>query len=118
MAMVPRALAAARVLERDGISVEVLDPRTLRPLDEELILTSVAKTNRLLIAHEACKNGGFGAEVSALVVEKGFDDLDAPIVRVGGLDVPIPYNDTLEREVIPSQERLMQAIRELVTNEI
>ena len=118
MAMVPRALAAARVLERDGISVEVLDPRTLRPLDEELILTSVAKTNRLLIAHEACKNGGFGAEVSALVVEKGFDDLDAPIVRVGGLDVPIPYNDVLEREVIPSQERLMQAIRELVTNEI
>ncbi len=118
MAMVPRALAAARVLERDGISVEVLDPRTLRPLDEELILTSVAKTNRLLIAHEACKNGGFGAEVSALVVEKGFDDLDAPIVRVGGLDVPIPYNDVLEREVIPSQERLMQAIRELVTNGI
>ena len=118
MAMVPRALAAARILERDGISVEVLDPRTLRPLDEELILTSVAKTNRLLIAHEACKNGGFGAEVSALVVEKGFDDLDAPIVRVGGLDVPIPYNDVLEREVIPSQERLMQAIRELVTNGI
>ena len=118
MAMVPRALAAARVLERDGISVEVLDPRTLRPLDEELILTSVAKTNRLLIAHEACKNGGFGAEVSALVVEKGFDDLDAPIVRVGGLDVPIPYNDVLEREVIPSQERLMQAIRELVQNVI
>jgi len=118
MAMVPRALAAARVLEREGISIEVLDPRTLRPLDEELILSSVAKTNRLLIAHEACKNGGFGAEVSALVVEKGFDDLDAPIVRVGGLDVPIPYNDVLEREVIPSQERLMQAIRELVTNGI
>ena len=116
MAMVPRALAAARVLEREGISVEVLDPRTLRPLDEELILTSVEKTNRLLIAHEACKNGGFGAEVSALVVEKGFDNLDAPIVRVGGLDVPIPYNDVLEREVIPSQERLMQAIRELAQN--
>ena len=118
MAMVPRALAAARVLEREGISVEVLDPRTLRPLDEELILTSVEKTNRLLIAHEACKNGGFGAEVSALVVEKGFDNLDAPIVRVGGLDVPIPYNDVLEREVIPSQERLMQAIRELAQNVI
>ncbi|MBT3534305.1 MAG: alpha-ketoacid dehydrogenase subunit beta [Rhodospirillaceae bacterium] len=118
MAMVPRALSAARVLEREGISVEVLDPRTLRPLDEELILSSVAKTNRLIIAHEACKNGGFGAEVAALVVEKGFDDLDAPIVRVGGLDVPIPYNDALEREVIPSQERLMEAIRNLVRNGI
>ena len=116
MTMVARALAAARVLEREGISVEVVDPRTLRPLDEEIILNSVAKTNRLLIAHEAWKNGGFGAEVAALVVEKGFDDLDAPIVRVGGLDVPMPYNDALERAVIPSQDRLTQAIRDLVRN--
>jgi len=114
MTMVPRALAAARVLEREGISVEVVDPRTLRPLDEEIILNSVAKTNRLLIAHEAWKNGGFGAEVAAMVVEKGFDNLDAPIVRVGGLDVPMPYNDALERAVIPSQDRLTQAIRDLV----
>ncbi|NQV61174.1 MAG: dehydrogenase [Alphaproteobacteria bacterium] len=114
MTMVPRALAAARVLEREGISVEVVDPRTLRPLDEAIILNSVAKTNRLLIAHEAWKNGGFGAEVAAMVVEKGFDDLDAPIVRVGGLDVPMPYNDALERAVIPSQDRLTQAIRDLV----
>ena len=116
MTMVPRALAAARVLEREGISVEVLDPRTLRPLDEALILNSVAKTNRLLIAHEAWKQGGFGAEVAALVVEKGFDDLDAPIMRVGGLDVPMPYNDALERAVIPSQERLTDGIRNLVRN--
>ncbi len=116
LSMVGRALAAARVLEREGISVEVVDPRTLRPLDEDMILTSVAKTNRLLIAHEAWKNGGFGAEVAALVVEKGFDDLDAPIVRVGGLDVPMPYNDALEREVIPSQDRLTQAIRDLAKN--
>jgi len=116
LTMVGRALAAARVLEREGVSVEVVDPRTLRPLDEDIILNSVAKTNRLLIAHEAWKNGGFGAEVAALVVEKGFDDLDAPIVRVGGLDVPMPYNDALEREVIPSQERLTKAIRELVQN--
>jgi len=116
LSMVGRALAAARVLEREGISVEVVDPRTLRPLDEDMILTSVAKTNRLLIAHEAWKNGGFGAEVAALVVEKGFDDLDAPIVRVCGLDVPMPYNDALEREVIPSQDRLTQAIRDLAKN--
>lgn len=116
MTMVGRALGAAKILEREGISVEVVDPRTLRPLDEEIILNSVAKTNRLLIAHEACKNGGFGAEVAAMVVEKGFDDLDAPIVRVGGLDVPMPYNDALERAVIPSQDRLTQAIRDLVSN--
>ncbi len=116
LTMVGRALAAARVLEREGISVEVVDPRTLRPLDEDMILASVAKTNRLVIAHEAWKNGGFGAEVAALVVEKGFDDLDAPIVRVGGLDVPMPYNDALEREVIPSQDRLTQAIRQLTQN--
>ena len=100
MAMVPRVLSAAQQLGREGISVEVVDPRTLRPLDEETILTSVAKTNRLVIAHEACRNGGFGAEVAAMVVEKGFDDLDAPIVRVAALDVPMPYNDELERQVI------------------
>lgn len=104
-------LAAARQLEREGISVEVVDPRSLRPLDEETILNSVKKTNRLVIAHEACKQGGFGAEVSALVVEKAFDYLDAPIVRCGALDVPMPYNDELERAVIPSQERIAAAIR-------
>ena len=111
MAMVPRVLQVAQQLEREGISVEVIDPRTLRPLDEETILNSVRKTNRLVIAHEAWQKGGFGAEVAALVVEKAFDDLDAPIVRCGALDVPMPYNDNLEREVIPSQERIAQAIK-------
>ena len=112
MAMVPRVLSVAQQLEREaGISVEVVDPRTLRPLDEETILGSVRKTNRLVIAHEACQKGGFGAEVAAMVVEKAFDDLDAPIVRCGALDVPIPYNDELERAVIPSQERIAEAIR-------
>ena len=112
MAMVPRVLSVAQQLERnEGISVEVVDPRTLRPLDEETILTSVRKTNRLVIAHEAWQNGGFGAEVAAIVVEKAFDDLDAPIVRCGALDVPMPYNDELERAVIPSQERIAEAIK-------
>ena len=111
--MVPRSLAAATQLEREGISVEVVDPRTLRPLDEETILKSLAKTHRLVIAHEAWRTGGFGAEIAALAVEKGFDDLDAPITRVAGLDVPMPYNDNLEREVIPSQERIEQAVRDL-----
>jgi 2-oxoisovalerate dehydrogenase E1 component len=114
MAMVPRALTAATQLEREGISVEVVDPRTLKPLDEDTILTSVRKTNRLVIVHEAWKTGGFGAEVSAMVVEKAFDYLDAPIERVGALDTPMPYNDELERVVIPSVERIVAAVRGLL----
>lgn len=109
--MVQRALSAAKVLERDGISAEVIDPRTIKPLDEETILASVRKTNRLVIVHEACQTGGFGAEVSAMVMEKAFDWLDAPVVRVAALDVPMPFNDRLETEVIPSQERIVEAVR-------
>ena len=114
LAMVPRALSAATVLERDGISVEVVDPRTLQPLDEETILGSVRKTNRLLIVHEAWVRGGFGAEVSAMVVGKAFDYLDAPVARLGAPHTPMPYNDRLELEVIPSQERIVEAIRALL----
>ena len=114
LAMVPRALSAATVLERDGISVEVIDPRTLQPLDEETILASVRKTNRLLIVHEAWVRGGFGAEVSAMVVDKAFDYLDAPVARLGAPHTPMPYNDRLELEVIPSQERIVEAIRGLL----
>ena len=78
MAMVPRALSAARTLERECISVEVVDPRTLKPLDEETILNSVKKTNRMLIVHEAWTTGGFGAEVASVIADKGFDWSDAP----------------------------------------
>ncbi len=110
-AMVQRALSAATVLERDGISVEVIDPRTLQPLDEETILASVRKTNRLLIVHEACVRGGFGAEVAAMAVDKAFDYLDAPVVRLGAPHTPMPYNDRLELEVIPSQDRIAEAVK-------
>ena len=113
-AMVPRALSAATVLERDGIGVEVVDPRTLQPLDEETILASVRKTNRLLIVHEAWVRGGFGAEVAAMVVDKAFDYLDAPVARLGAPHTPMPYNDRLELEVIPSQDRIVEAIRALL----
>ena len=113
-AMVPRALSAATVLERDGISVEVIDPRTLQPLDEETILASVRKTNRLLIVHEAWVRGGFGAEVAAMVVDKAFDYLDAPVARLGAPHTPMPYNDRLELEVIPSQDRIVEAVRALL----
>ena len=113
-AMVPRALAAARVLERDGIEVEVIDPRTLKPLDEETILASLRKTNRLLVVHEAWTKGGFGAEVAAMVFDNAFDWLDAPVKRLGAPDAPMPYNDELERAVIPSQERIVEAVRGLL----
>jgi 2-oxoisovalerate dehydrogenase E1 component len=112
--MVSRALGAAGVLEKEGISVEVIDPRTLRPLDAETILGSVRKTHRLVIAHEGWKHGGFGAELSALAMEQAFDDLDAPVGRVAALDVPMPYNDNLERAVIPSQERIIEGIRSVL----
>ena len=112
MAMVPRALAAAESLARQGHSVEVIDPRTLKPLDEDTLFASVRKTRRLVIAHEACLTGGFGAEVAAVAAEKAFDWLDAPVARVAALDTPMPYNEALERQVIPSQQRIADAIRE------
>jgi 2-oxoisovalerate dehydrogenase E1 component len=114
LALVEQALAAARTLEREGISVEVIDPRTLRPLDEATIIRSVKKTSRLVIAHEGWKRGGFGAEVAAMVAEEAIDWLDAPIVRIGAPDVPMPYNDKLERAVIPSQQQMIKAMRALI----
>ncbi len=111
--MVSKALGAAQALERDGISCEVIDPRTLKPLDAETLLGSVGKTHRLVIAHEAWRTGGFGAEVAALVAEHALDELDAPIKRVAALDVPMPFNDALERTVIPGQEEIVAAVRGL-----
>jgi 2-oxoisovalerate dehydrogenase E1 component len=113
-AMVARALGAATELEKEGISVEVIDPRTLVPLDEATLLASVRKTHRLVIAHEAVTRCGFGAELAALVAEKALDELDAPIVRVGARAVPMPYNDALERATIPSQADIVAAIRSVL----
>lgn len=113
-AMVSKALSAALLLEREGISVEVIDPRTIRPLDEETILSSVRKTHRLLIVHEACRTGGFGAEVSARVMEQAFDWLDAPVMRLASRDTPMPFNDKLENAVIPSQDDIVRAVRTLL----
>lgn len=111
MAMVAPALAAARELAREGIEVEVIDPRTLRPLDTETILESVRKTHRLVVVHEGWTKWGFGAEVAATVMEEAFDWLDAPVTRIGMRDVPMPYNDTLERSVIPTQADIAAACR-------
>jgi pyruvate/2-oxoglutarate/acetoin dehydrogenase E1 component len=112
--MVSKALSAALTLDREGISVEVIDPRTIRPLDQETILASVRKTHRLLIAHEACMFCGFGAEVSAMVMEKAFDWLDAPVVRLASRDTPMPFNDKLETAVIPTPEQIVAAVKSLL----
>ncbi len=112
--MVQRALQVAGDLEKEGVSVEVVDPRTLVPLDEDAILNSVAKTNRLVIVHEAVKRGGFGAEIAAMVSERGLDLLDAPIARVGARNVPMPYNDKLELATIPSRDDILAAIRSVL----
>lgn len=112
--MVPKALSAAVTLAREGISVEVIDPRTIRPLDHETILASVRKTHRLLIVHEACMTCGFGAEISAIVMEKAFDWLDAPVARLAARDTPMPFNDKLETAVIPTQEGIVAAVKGLL----
>ncbi len=112
--MVQRALQVAGDLEKEGVSVEVIDPRTLVPLDEDAILNSVGKTNRLVIVHEAVKRGGFGAEIAAMVSERGLDLLDAPIARVGARNVPMPYNDKLELATIPSRDDILAAIRSVL----
>jgi len=113
-AMVAKALSAAAVLKQEGISVEVIDPRTIRPLDEETILTSVRKTHRLVVAHEACMSGGFGAEVAARITERAFKDLHAPVCRVAARDTPMPFNDKLETAVIPSRDAIMSAVRSVL----
>jgi 2-oxoisovalerate dehydrogenase E1 component len=112
--MVHRALRAAEKLAAEGVSVEIIDPRTLYPLDEETIIASVQKTNRLLVVHEAVKRGGIGAELCAAVIEKAFTYLDAPPLRLGAREVPMPYNDVLERATIPGEEEIIAAVRELL----
>jgi pyruvate dehydrogenase E1 component beta subunit len=113
--MVQRSLAAAEILAKEGIEVEVVDPRTLRPLDTGPIIDSVIKTGRVLIVHEAVKTGGFGGELAAIIAEsKAFGYLDAPIVRLAGLDIPIPYNRTLELNAVPQVEDIAAKARDIV----
>lgn len=112
--MVQHALKAAEVLAIEGISVEIVDPRTVSPLDVETILQSVAKTGRLLVVDEAFGPCGFASEIAAHVADAGFNDLDAPIKRLHGAFAPTPYAPSLERVVVPDVERVVTAIRELV----
>jgi pyruvate/2-oxoglutarate/acetoin dehydrogenase E1 component len=109
-----RVLKVAEAVAAEGIDLEVVDLRTLVPLDEETILESVKKTSRALIVHEACKSGGFGAEVAARIGEKAFDYLDAPVMRVAGIDSPIPFNARMEDYVLPNESRILQGVLELL----
>ena len=104
------ALQAAAMLEEKGRQAEVIDLRTLRPWDKETVLESVRKTNRVVVVEETWKTGGFSGEIASTIQEEAFDDLDGPVARVGGLDVPAPYNGTLEAAAIPTSERIIRAL--------
>ena len=112
--MVHLTLNVAKKLEKEGISVEVVAPRSLVPLDEETILNSVRKTNRVVIVHEAHERGGWGGEMAAIIADKAFSDLDAPIKRVGARNTPIPFPAQLEEFILPSEDRIEAAIREVL----
>jgi pyruvate/2-oxoglutarate/acetoin dehydrogenase E1 component len=114
-ALVPHALRAARELEGEGISTEIVDPRTLAPLDTDLIARSVAKTGKLVVAHEATQFCGFGSEIAAHVAEHCFWDLDGPVVRVGAASHPIPYQKDLEAAMLPGPAEIAAAVKTLAT---
>jgi pyruvate dehydrogenase E1 component beta subunit len=110
-ATVHTALDAARQLAADGIEAEILDLRSIQPWDEEAVLASLARTHRLVVAHEAVEAFGVGAEIAARMADVGFDELDGPIVRVGAPFMPVPFSKGLERAYQPSADRLCQAVR-------
>lgn len=113
-AMVHVALEAATTLAADGVEVEVLDLRTLAPLDRETILASVAKTSRVLVLHEATRTGGIGGEIAATIAEEAFEYLDAPVARLASLDTPVPYSPPLEAAFLPTRDKVVAAVRKLV----
>lgn len=108
------ALVAAEWLAKDGIEAEVVDLRTLRPLDMDPVLESVKKTNRVVVAEESWRSCGMGAEIAARVYEGAFDYLDGPVARVASLEVPVPYNRNLERECFPDEQDIIEAVRKMV----
>ena len=112
--MVGDALIAADVLAGEGIDVEVIDLRTIAPLDRTTVLDSLARTHRLLIAHDAVRDFGVGAELAALAAHEGFWSLDAPVLRVGAAASPAPYSPSLERAWLPSVESIVQGVRQQV----
>jgi pyruvate/2-oxoglutarate/acetoin dehydrogenase E1 component len=112
--MVHKALEASKALEKEGISVEVVDPRTLTPLDKQAIVKSVRKTGRLIVVSEDCKTAGVSAEIAAVVAEEALDYLDAPIKRLAEPDTPIPFSPSLEQYVIPNEKAIVKAVKEVI----
>jgi 2-oxoisovalerate dehydrogenase E1 component beta subunit len=112
-AMMHTSLEAADALAKEGIEAEVIDLRTLLPLDEETILQSVKKTNKCLVVHEDTKTGGIAGEIAAILCEKAFGDLDGPLMRVTSLDTPVPYAPTLEDHFLPNAKKIFSAAKEL-----
>ncbi|MCL4251041.1 MAG: alpha-ketoacid dehydrogenase subunit beta [Anaerolineae bacterium] len=113
--MVRRALEAADILAQEGIEIEIVDPRTLMPLDEKPIVESVKKTGKAMVIHEAVKTGGYGGEIVSRIVESdAFGYLEAPVRRLAGLDIPIPYNRTLEAHTVPQVQNIVDEARKLV----
>jgi pyruvate/2-oxoglutarate/acetoin dehydrogenase E1 component len=112
--MVHKALSAAETLAQEGISVEVIDPRTLTPLDTKTIIDSVKKTGRVVIVTEGCKTAGVGAEIAAIIGEEALDYLDAPIKRISEPDTPIPFSPVLEEFVIPNEKTIINVVKEII----
>jgi len=115
MMMVHKALVAAQQLGKEGIDVEIIDPRTLVPFDKEAVVDSVRKTGKLVVAAEDCRTGGIGGEIAAMISEEAMDYLDAPIRRVAALDVPVPYSPALEKVVIPDENAIISAVKDIVS---
>ena len=114
MMTVHKSLRAADELDKEGVSVEVVDPRTLVPLDKKTIVDSVRKTGRAVVVSEDCKTAGVAAEISSMIMEEAFDYLDAPVMRISAPDVPIPYSPELERIVIPQENDIVNVVREII----
>jgi pyruvate dehydrogenase E1 component beta subunit len=112
--MTLKCLEAAAALEADGISAEVVDLRTLAPLDKETILASARKTGRAIVVHEAVKRGGVGGDIAAMLMEEAYDDLDGPVLRIAGRNTPIPYNLNIEKACVPSVEEIVAGVLRVV----
>lgn len=113
--MVGKALEAAEILSKEGIEAEIIDPCTLAPLDTEPILNSVRKTGKCVVVHEAPKTGGWGGEVVSVIMEQAFDSLDAPVMRIAGMDVQVPYGKKTELQIVPDAEKIVKEVKKLVS---
>ena len=112
--MVLKALKVAEELAKEGTSVEVVDPRTLRPLDRKTLADSVKKTGRVVIVHEACNTGGISGELTKVIVEEAFNYLDAAPITVAGFDAPIPVEPRMEQYIVPNEARIKEAVKKLI----